>query len=58
MFDFEGEGYSGVEDYVARVGNLNQVFENWSQHYDLEGWHAFYSAVGIESGCMDVVRPT
>ena len=58
MFDFANAGYSSVEEYVAGVGDLDDVFAYWSQHYDLEGWHAFYSAVGINSGCMDVVHPT
>lgn len=58
MFDFESAGYSSVEDYVAGVGNLDEVFAYWSQHYNLDGWDAFYNAVGTDSGCMDVVRPT
>lgn len=58
MFDFEDEGYSSVEDYVAEVGNLNAVFAYWSQNYTIEGWNAFYTAVGYNSGCMDVVHPT
>ena len=58
IFDFVDAGYSSVEDYVAGVGHLNDVFAYWSQHYDLDDWDAFYNAVGTDSGCMDVVRPT
>lgn len=43
-----------VAEYVAANGNLNDVFANWAKNYTLEGWHAFYTAVGVESGCMDV----
>lgn len=58
IFDFKSAGYDGVEDYVEKVGNLNEVFANWSQYYTLDDWNRFYNAVGIDSGCMDVVRPT
>ena len=58
MFDFESAGYSSVEEYVARVGDLDDVFAYWSQNYNLAGWNSFYTAVGVDSGCMDVVRPT
>ena len=43
-----------VADYVAAGNNLNDVFLYWSQHYTLEGWDAFYNAVGVDSDCMDV----
>lgn len=43
-----------VAQYVANNGNLNEVFSHWAQHYDLQGWDAFYNAVGVDSGCMDV----
>lgn len=45
-----------VAEYVAEHQNLDAVFEHWSQHYTLEGWHAFYMAVGVDSGCMDVAH--
>ena len=45
-----------VAEYVASIGNLNEVFAYWAQHYDLEGWDNFYNAVGVGSGCMDVDR--
>ena len=50
-------GFTSDEDvanYVANNGNLNVVFEHWAQHYTLEGWDNFYTAVGKDSGCMDV----
>lgn len=56
MFDFKGAGYSGVEEYVAKVGNLDAVFQHWMSVYNSEGWLAFTNEVG--SSCMDVVRPT
>lgn len=43
-----------VADYVDKNGNLDAVFKHWSEHYDIDGWHNFYMAVGFESGCMDV----
>lgn len=43
-----------VANFVANNGNLNEVFRNWAQHYTLEGWNSFYTAVGVDSGCMDV----
>lgn len=43
-----------VANYVANTGNLDDVFSYWVQHYTLEGWDAFYNAVGVNSGCMDV----
>ena len=50
-------GFQSDEDvaaYVAEHGNLNEVFSNWAGVYTLEGWDAFYTAVGVDSGCMDV----
>lgn len=43
-----------VANYVATNSNLDAVFSYWSQHYTLEGWDKFYTAVGVGSGCMDV----
>ena len=43
-----------VAKYVANNHNLNAVFNYWAQHYTLEGWDDFYTAVGVDSGCMDV----
>lgn len=43
-----------VADYVATNGNLDAVFSSWAQNYTLQGWDAFYNAVGVNSGCMDV----
>lgn len=43
-----------VADYVATNQNLNDVFSHWAQHYTLEGWDNFYTAVRVDSGCMDV----
>lgn len=43
-----------VANYVATNNNLDAVFSNWAQKYTLEGWDAFYNAVGVDSGCMDV----
>lgn len=43
-----------VENYISRVGNLNDVFSYWAAHYTLEGWDKFYNAVGVGSGCMNV----
>ena len=43
-----------VANYVANNGDLDDVFSYWSQHYSLAGWDAFYDAVGVDSGCMDV----
>ena len=43
-----------VAEYVAVNQNLDAVFKYWSQRYTLEGWDAFYNAVGVDSGCMDV----
>lgn len=43
-----------VADYVSTNGNLDAVFLYWSQHYTLDGWDKFYTAVGVGSGCMDV----
>lgn len=45
-----------VANYVANKGNLNEVFEHWSNVYTLDGWDAFYTAVGVDSGCMNVDR--
>ena len=50
--DFKSE--EDVKEYVARVGNLDAVFSYWAQNYTLEGWDNFYTAVGVDSGCMDV----
>ena len=47
-----------VADYLAEYNDLDEVFSNWSQHYDMAGWDAFYNAVGATSNCMNVVRPT
>ena len=47
-----------VAAYVANVGNLNAVFDNWIANYTLDGWDSFYNAVGVESGCMDVDHST
>lgn len=47
-----------VANYVAATGNLNEVFTYWAQHYTLEGWDNFYTAVGVDSGCMDVDHST
>ena len=63
MYGIEGgptNMYSGftsnddVANYVAANGNLDAVFADWAKNYTLEGWHAFYTAVGVNSGCMDV----
>lgn len=43
-----------VANYVSSKGNLNEVFEYWANHYNLQGWDSFYNAVGVNSGCMDV----
>ncbi len=51
--DFKSD--QDVANYVAAGNNLNDVFSNWLQNYDLEGWNNFYTKVGVESGCMDVV---
>lgn len=50
-------GFESNEDvaaYVADVENLDAVFLHWSNMYTLDGWDAFYTAVGKDSGCMDV----
>lgn len=47
-----------VAAYVSTTGNLNAVFSHWAQHYTLEGWNNFYTAVGVDSGCMDVHHPS
>ena len=52
--DFDSN--EAVANYVATVGNLDAVFSNWSKTYDLTGWDKFYNAVGVGSGCMDVVQ--
>ena len=52
--DFHSE--EDVENYVATNRNLNEVFSYWTQNYTLEGWNNFYTAVGVDSGCMDVVH--
>lgn len=52
--DFKSD--ADVAAYVAEVGNLNDVFSYWSSIYTIDGWDAFYNAVGKDSGCMDVVR--
>lgn len=41
-----------VAEYLATHDNLNKVFEYWSTVYTIEGWDAFYKAVG--TGCADV----
>ena len=43
-----------VANYVATNDNLDDVFSYWAQNYTLDGWDHFYTAVGVESGCMDV----
>lgn len=43
-----------VASYVEIHQNLDAVFSHWSKNYNLVGWDAFYKAVGIYSGCMDV----
>lgn len=52
--------YANNEDafaeYAASVQNLNDVFSQWAENYTLEGWDNFYAAVGVDSGCMDVVH--
>ena len=53
--DFKSD--EDVEAFLRSKGNLDDVFEYWSQNYDLTGWDNFYNAVGTNSGCMDVVRP-
>lgn len=50
--DFDSD--ADVAAYVSTIGNLNEVFSYWAQHYTLEGWDKFYNAVGVGSGCMDV----
>lgn len=50
--DFSSD--TDVANYVAANQNLDEVFSYWAQHYTLEGWDAFYNAVGVDSGCMDV----
>lgn len=52
-------GFTSNEDvaaYVADKENLDAVFLHWSGVYTLDGWDAFYDAVGKDSGCMDVAR--
>ena len=50
--DFDSD--KDVAEYVASKGNLDDVFKHWSTVYNKDGWHAFYTAVGI--GCMDVIQ--
>lgn len=50
--DFQSD--ADVAAYVAEHGNLDKVFSYWAGIYTLEGWDAFYTAVGVGSGCMDV----
>ena len=50
--DFHSD--TDVANYVATHGDLDDVFSYWAQHYTLEGWDNFYTAVGVDSGCMDV----
>lgn len=50
--DFQSN--ADVAQYVANIGNLDAVFSYWASHYNLEGWNNFYTAVGYDSGCMDV----
>ena len=54
------EGFNNNEDaveaYIIQYQNLNAVFSYWAQHYTMQGWDDFYTAVGAESGCMDVVH--
>lgn len=45
-----------VESYVLAHGNLDDVFKHWANVYTLTDWHNFYTAVGVESGCMDVIH--
>lgn len=63
MYSVEGgptnmyQGFTSDDDvaaYVSDIGNLDAVFSYWAQHYTLEGWDNFYTAVGVDSGCMDV----
>ena len=54
VFGFTSE--EDVKEYLASNQDLNDVFSYWSKHYTLDGWDAFYDAVGTGSGCMDVVR--
>lgn len=65
MYDLEGSPtnkYSDfkndedVAEYVENTGNLDAVFSSWSMNYTLDDWHRFYTAVGVNSGCMDVVH--
>ena len=50
--DFQSD--EDVANYVATHGNLDAVFSYWSEHYDINGWNNFYTAVGYDTGCMDV----
>ena len=43
-----------VAEYVGTYENLDAVFAHWASNYTMEGWNAFYMAVGFDSGCMDV----
>lgn len=43
-----------VANHVATNGNLDAVFRDWAQKYTMDGWDNFYTAVGVDSGCMDV----
>ena len=45
-----------VAAYVQATGNLDAVFSHWNQHYTIVGWNNFYTEVGVDSGCMDVVH--
>lgn len=67
MYEVQGgptnkfQGFKSNEDvaaYVIEYGSLNEVFKEWSLNYTLEEWHGFYMAVGVGSGCMDVVHST
>ena len=52
--DFKND--EDVAEYVENTGNLDAVFSSWSMNYTLADWHRFYTAVGVNSGCMDVVH--
>lgn len=43
-----------ADEYITKFGNLNAVFDHWSQNFDIQDWDSFYTAVGANSGCMDV----
>lgn len=59
-YEFNNRQYanndSAFAEYAATVPNLNAVFTEWAENYTLDGWDAFYNAVGKDSGCMNVAH--